>query len=86
MQVLKKENKIYCYHEKNDYGDYVYNNERYTLNVAREVYAPDNADLSKYIEVDSKESYVESYMYNYHYEPLTEEQIKYLEAKNKTDN
>lgn len=84
MKVLKKENKVYAYHTKDVIGDYVLNDERYTVNTAREIYAPDTADLSMWIEVDSKERYVSEFMADYAYDPLTEEQREaIMEAERK---
>lgn len=84
MQILKKENKMFAYHTKDNFGDYVLNDERYTVNTAKEIYAPDNADLSYWIEVDNTDKYVEVYMADYAYDPLTEEQREaIMEAERK---
>lgn len=81
MKVLKKENKVFCYHVEDEMGDYIKDNTRYHLNNAREVYAPDSADLSMYVEVDSVEDYVKTYMSDYEYKPLTEEEREEIMKK-----
>lgn len=85
MQKLKKEGKVYCYHEVNELGDYIKDDVRYEVNVNKEVYAPDNADLSMYKEASSKEAYVNKYMRSFECKPLTEEERKAIYNKHEED-
>lgn len=76
MQTLKKDNKMYAYHVKDELGDYIKDDERYTINTAKEVYAPDSADLSMWMEVDTQEDYVQKYMEGFEFKPLSEDEKK----------
>lgn len=79
MKTLKKENKVFAYHEASKYGEYIKDDERYTVVQAREIYAPDNADLSMWVECDSVQDYVDTYMKGFEHNPLTEDEIKEME-------